>query len=1450
MADQVLGTTNAKINTLLPKLRDNGSNWVLYKERMWDVLVGQDFRKHLMPGRARPPIAPKLTQSMTDKEKEDAADRYEEAMDNYSRKESAIRAIILSTIPEKTQQRIIHVRPASATWEKLCSLFEKQSIIVQADILAQLFEVRCGEGEDPLKTLDKIVQLSNEYAAAGGKLKDAETAAILIKAIPKDYHSVIHSVMTTAAENGKEVTFEQMSRRLTEAVKLDQTKERREKEEAAAMSAKLKNWKSKKGESNGDKKRTSNKSDVVCYNCEKPGHIAKDCYAEGGGSHKKGKHRGRGKKAKKADSSESSNNSDNDEFAYSAIGVASSFKASGGGKQIRFLDSGASRHFEPDRSNFITIRSCEPYTVEVADGRFEKATEIGEISFQCLQHGRPRTIKLKEVYFTPWMNNGLISLTQLRKSGLYFSNKTKGFAVLTDVDSGREILRVKETHNMYPIESWKPGSAMKTNEKQNTLTVMEAHARMGHIAPSAIRKLTRDAMVTGLNVDLNSPDEECEACIKGKLRKLDIPKCHPSLRSSAPWDLVWSDVWGPPDVEAKGGYKYYVSFTDDYTRYSRIYLMRQKSEVLNHYRSFAAWVRTQFKSEIKTFHSDRGGEFRSDDFDKFLAEHGTKRSLTAHDTPEMNGVAERLNLTLVDHSRAMLCASGMPKNMWAYSVYYALWVKNRLPTKFLESAKKTPYEMLWGAKPDLSKARGFGCKVFVKSKTKSKLEEKANPARWIGLSEDTKGGHLVYWPEKNTISVERNVRFLDGTTFVGEDDIVVTTTVPLRNDQNSQGNEAKKPGHGSPLANPSDTNPESVHQTNCPRIDARPSPQTIEHNPEVSSDSNNPLARNDNSIPEGRPQRTRQPSAYVRRLLEHGNELPRGMRQFSTASLPSDTQGPSQVDPSPGLKSSDAGVGAFAHGFAMNTVTYESDGVIVPQSRKEAMGSTQKEQWLEAEGAEQLSLIANRTFGKLLPRTEAKTTPLPLRWVYDVKRDENGNNIGYKARVVVRGDKQEKFLNYNETFSSVLKSTSRNILLAVAAQNDWHIRQSDFKSAYLNAELNEDIYVEQPPGYEIPGKEDYVFKLHKALYGLKQAAHLWFLAISGFLTDVMGFTQSKSDPAVFFRYRDGKEVILGLHVDDDLLIGNDLKECLEVEEELNAQFPMKAMGDAHLYLGITIERDREARTVSLGQSNYIDALVSLCGLEDAKTTSTPLPLGVKLGKEFCPSHPSDIADMSKVPYRQVVGGLIYLASKTRLDVAYAASVLGQVASNPGRVHWEAVKYCVRYLKGTRDNRLTFGHGPPGLYGFSDASHASPDLGWKSMSGYVFIINGGAISWSAKKQSVVALSTAESEYIAMTHATKELLWIKSFISEVFRPLNNPIHLFADNQSAIAMAKHDSFHPRAKHIALPYHFIRHHVAHNHLTISWIDTHSNCADLFTKVLDRKKISNFARNLGLLSA
>jgi transposase InsO family protein len=236
-------------------------------------------------------------------------------------------------------------------------------------------------------------------------------------------------------------------------------------------------------------------------------------------------------------------------------------------------------------------------------------------------------------------------------------------------------------------------------------------------------------------------------------------KKHRDPRSKKPGDFVSGDLWGPTRVTARGGYKYYGTFLDDNSDLAYVYLQKGKTEAetLGYYRDFEASMKTQHDVDIKVFGIDRGKEYTGGAFDKHLASKGTTRQLTPHDTPQLNGAAERLNGTIAGQMRALLLASGLPKSFWGLAVMYVIWLRNRTPTK--KTAPKSPYEVMTGEKPDLSRARKFGSRVWVRVRGGSKLDERGVEAKWVGPSVETPDGHKIYWPSKGTVTVERDVRF-------------------------------------------------------------------------------------------------------------------------------------------------------------------------------------------------------------------------------------------------------------------------------------------------------------------------------------------------------------------------------------------------------------------------------------------------------------------------------------------------------------------------------------------------------------------------------------------------------------------------------------------------------------------------------------------------------------------
>jgi hypothetical protein len=305
---------------------------------------------------------------------------------------------------------------------------------------------------------------------------------------------------------------------------------------------------------------------------------------------------------------------------------------------------------------------------------------------------------------------------------------------------------------------------------------------------------------------------------------------------------------------------------------------------------------------------------------------------------------------------------------------------------------------------------------------------------------------------------------------------------------------------------------------------------------------------------------------------------------------------------------------------------------------------------------------------------------------------------------------------------------------------------------------------------------------------------------------------------------------------------------VKFKSDLSSHFEMTDLGELAWILRIRVKRDRILRTITLSQTAYINSVVKRFNLETASPLRTPIDPNAQLSKDQCPSTPQQTEDMQKVPYREAIGSLMYAAIRTRPDITYAVTALSQYLQNPGRAHWEQAKRVIRYLKGTCDFELKFGPSG-GIEGFADANWANDVDDRHSICGYVFTLNKGAISWSSKKQSVVALSSTEAEYIGITHAAKEATWIRHLLSELYSPLvlQYPITLYCDNKSAIELVKNATFHSRTKHIAIRYHFIRE--AHNDGTIvlDHRGTDEMPADIFTKPLDRIKLNKFVHLVGL---
>ncbi|GJU46176.1 putative RNA-directed DNA polymerase [Tanacetum coccineum] len=450
------------------------------------------------------------------------------------------------------------------------------------------------------------------------------------------------------------------------------------------------------------------------------------------------------------------------------------------------------------------------------------------------------------------------------------------------------------------------------------------------------------------------------------------------------------------------------------------------------------------------------------------------------------------------------------------------------------------------------------------------------------------------------------------------------------------------------------------------------------------------------------------------------------------------------------------------------------------------------------------------------------------KWIFKKKTDMDGKVHTYKARLVAKGYTQTHGIDYEETFSPVAKIKSIRIMLAIAGFHDYEIWQMDVKTAFLNGKLTKDVFMAQLEGFENAKYPKRVCKLQKAIYGLKQASRSWNLCFHEKVKQ-FGFSRREDESCIYINVSGSVVVFLVLYVDDILLIGNDIPTLQSVKGWLGKCFAMKDMGDATYILGIKIYRDRSKRLIGLSQDTYLDKILKRFIMGNYKKRSLPLHHGIKISNDLCPVTDKELDKMSRVPYASAVGSIMYAMTCIRPDVSFALSM---------------------YLRNTKDRFLVYG-GEKELIvtGYCDAGWQTYKDDSRSQSGWVFLLNRGAVTWRSSKQNTVADSTCESEYIAASEASKEAIWMKNFIGDlgVVPTVQDPIEIFCDNESAVALTKEPKDHGKSKHIDRKYHFVRSKVAEGHVIVKDIRSEDNLADPFTKALAKSKHDEHAKSIGL---
>ena len=1220
------------------------------------------------------------------------------------RKDRALATIVLSMEPSLLYLLGPDPDDPAEVWKKLSNQFQKKSWANKLALRRKLYALQLKEGQSIQTHIKTMTEIFDELAIVGDPLDDENKVVHLLASLPKSF-----DMLVTALEASPEVPKIEV---VTERILHEESKRKHAgiEHEVKAMTSKH-----------------HNKKGPQCYHCGKYGHIKRECH-QLTRSHET-KTDAKKKKFATRQNVYAAENKSNEEV----IGLVVEHALAADVLTNWIVDSGATCHMCYEEDLFIEMTKLEePQKITVGDGYSVEAVSKGTVELMMKVPGEEvRRCNLSEVLYVPKLSYNLLSVSKATKTDKMFQFGQSSCSIM-DINN-RTIATATKSGNLYYLNCARRGTATSEVAMCGKEDTKESiwHRRFGHLGVKNLERLAKDQLVEGFDYNPKKNQTLCEPCIRGKQHRTPFPNAG-GERSDELLGVVHSDVCGKIEEKSLSGAEYFITFIDDKSRHVWVYMMKHKSEAFQKFLEWKAMVEKSTGLKMKTLRTDNGGEYTSSEFEKYLKSEGIKHETTIPKTPEQNGVAERMNRTLVETVRAMLADSGLAKSFWAEALSTATYLRNRSPTRAVKGM--TPYEVWTRCKPDISNLRIFGCKAFahIPKDERGKMDLKSKPCIFLGYGETTKGFRM-YDETKRRVFYSRDVVFNEVKSQAG------TTTIPYAE--------------------------ESIDEL---LVDVKYQP-------------NDELDDTEQLEPE-RPQRGRKPPDRY---------------------------------------------GDWVY------IAHEDD----PKSVEEALSSGEKEKWAKAMKIEMDSLHDNNVWDIVELPKERKA--IGSKWVFKRKRDADGNVERHKARLVAQGFTQKSGIDYDETFCPVVRFESIRAIIALAAKHNLRLHQVDITTAFLNGELKEDIFMKQPKGFEARGKEHMVCKLNRTIYGLKQSSRCWNQALDKHLKN-MGFKSSTNDPCIYTLNSGGEVIILAVYVDDIILAGKSTEKIQQIIKEIAEKFDVKDMGELHHFLGVKITR-LEDRKIWISQSTYTREILKKFNMENSKPVVTPVEAGTKLVKTTEEDEPFD-----QEVYQSAVGCLLYLSTKTRPDIAYAVGNVARFTSQPSMQHWSAVKRIMRYLNGTINYGMMYGK-ESSLTGYADANWAGDLDDRRSTSGYIFTMSGAAISWMSKKQNCVALSTAEAEYMALSSAAQESVWLERLLGEMNERSGKPIVVFEDNQSTICMAKNPKFHGRAKHIGIKHHYIREQVNNEKISLEYCPTEDMIADILTKGLGRVQFNKLRAMMGI---
>ncbi|SGZ30851.1 BQ5605_C046g12244 [Microbotryum silenes-dioicae] len=1048
------------------------------------------------------------------------------------------------------------------------------------------------------------------------------------------------------------------------------------------------------------------------------------------------------------------------------------------------VDSGATTHMVADRSLFTTYRPTAHTKIGGIAGGIT-AIGMGDVPFVA-NTGHP--ITLRGVLHAPGLHVNLLSVSRLCDTDrVRLAFTSDSIDITKDGQAIAHGTRVNDGLYLLDADHTKCQQLAFLSRSESTVPLLTLHRCLSHLAPSSIQKMIAAGLLDGFGAGYSDKDVEefvCNACLGSKGHRLPFPDSE--SHSPERLGLVHSDVLSFPTPSLTGK-RYLVTFLDDHSRKLWAYAIDHKSDIFPTFQTWLAEVELETDARLRILRTDNGGEYRSNAFTEFCQSRGIRRQYSIPYTPQQNGRAERVNLSIVEGVLALLADSHLPATFWDEAAAYFVYCKNRCSHSAL--AKQTPQFVWNGQRTTTTVLHPFGCAAWltVAPDLRSKLDPKA--ARVIFTGYDLASKAFRFFDHStNKVVLGRNATFLDDNfpglpvnMPVDADDTerqfvipadapapdtadmhapaatpapAVKTRTPLVRsahmdvssplDDSAMSAVDVAPGYtGGSLLNSTDTSPSS-----SPSLAPISSPATSSAGGPSIEDSDDPLD-------------LLHSDTAVRLCLMDVHRSDDDTLVTPTPAVgpgqPSDDDSPDEIDFL--SRHHRAFIATDDDNPTLEAIEPVKSITSDPQTWREAMSSDEHDLWAQAASDEFTAMRDDFKVFTIEPRSSVPpgATIVTSKFVWKTKRNAQGDITGRKAHLVAQGNRQRDGIDFSETFAPVARFSSICCLLALAAANGYHVHQADIDKAYLHGELDHDIWMTTPQGFDF--LSDQVLRLRRSIYGLKQAGRIWNRHIDTSLRS-LGYTATGTDHCIYSRIDDQKQPhYIALYVDDLLIVSPALDE---IEQYI---------------LGIQIRR-LEDGSIALSQERYImDVLARFHFDTTTRGATVPMTPGLSLT-----AVPGQGTERIRLWYLQAIGSLLYISLGTRPDIAFAVSYLSRFANNPGRRHWVAVKHVLRYLCATYRDELLYACGPTkitGVVGYSDANWgACVDTSISTM-GFVFYLAGSAVSWSSKRQTRVADSTTDAEYLALSHAGKEAIYLTQLLSELHvRPVD-AAHIFTDN-----------------------------------------------------------------------